>query len=279
MGQSLTDAAVRGMSTHIIVTPEGESLAAGGIDELIAVKRSIFGDLKMMAREDDGDDDDSDDEDEDEDDADDDDDEDDDDEPKGRGRKLDRKDRRIQELSSESAKHRKRASERGRRIAELEAEIAKLNKGKPKGKKDDDEEDADEADDSELAAEREKNAKLAEQLVTQQLRMEFTDLITGPKAIAKFKNPKSAFKLLDLDDVEVDEDGEIIGLEDAIKALAKSDPYLVDTGKDDDEDDEDDDDELEKRRQRRTGQPPASKRKKGNPNRDKLMSKYPALRR
>lgn len=45
----------------------------------------------------------------------------------------------------------------------------------------------------------------------------------------KWKNPKTALKLADLSKVEVLEDGSVSGLSAALEALAKSDPYLIDT--------------------------------------------------
>lgn len=43
----------------------------------------------------------------------------------------------------------------------------------------------------------------------------------------KWKNPATALKLLDRSAIEVGEDGKVTGMEAAITALAKSDPYLV----------------------------------------------------
>lgn len=40
-------------------------------------------------------------------------------------------------------------------------------------------------------------------------------------------NPERALKLVDLDQLEIGEDGKVSGLKDALKALATSDPYLV----------------------------------------------------
>jgi phosphoenolpyruvate synthase/pyruvate phosphate dikinase len=40
-------------------------------------------------------------------------------------------------------------------------------------------------------------------------------------------NPERALKLVDLDQLEIDADGKVSGLNDALKALATSDPYLV----------------------------------------------------
>lgn len=45
----------------------------------------------------------------------------------------------------------------------------------------------------------------------------------------KWKNPKSALKLADLSKVEVNDDGTVLNLSAALEALAKSDPYLLDT--------------------------------------------------
>jgi HPt (histidine-containing phosphotransfer) domain-containing protein len=40
-------------------------------------------------------------------------------------------------------------------------------------------------------------------------------------------NPERALKLVDLDQLDIDADGKVSGLKDALKALATSDPYLV----------------------------------------------------
>lgn len=81
----------------------------------------------------------------------------------------------------------------------------------------------------------------------------------------KWRNPKAALRLADLSSVEIDDDGEVTGLSEALKALAESDPYLL-AGEDDEE------------KPPPAGQPPRAKGKK-SPERDKLMNKYPALRR
>lgn len=278
MGQSLAEAAVRGTTS---TTEEARKLLdQGDIAGLLALQTQRFGGFKMKLDDADDDQDDDDVEDDDDDDQDDDDDEDDDDDDKGKRKKPTAAERRIQELSAESKKYRLKSVSRGKRVAELEAELEKLKTGgkaKAKTKDADDDEDDSDKDDSEAKRLKQENLQLQERLVRQQLRTEFTDLVTGPKALAQFKNPRAAFKLLDLDDVEIDEDGDIDGLEDAIKALAKDEPYLLaDKASKDDEDDDEDDDRP---RRRRTGQPTGGGRKKGNPNRDKLVSKYPALRR
>lgn len=83
----------------------------------------------------------------------------------------------------------------------------------------------------------------------------------------KWRNPKAALRLADLSSVEIDDDGEVVGLAEALKELAESEPYLL-------ADDEDDEDEIPA-----AGQAPKTKRKRGIPERDKLVHKYPALRR
>lgn len=50
----------------------------------------------------------------------------------------------------------------------------------------------------------------------------------------KWKNPATALKLLDRTKVTVEEDGSVTGMKDALKALATSDPYLLDDTKSED---------------------------------------------
>lgn len=278
MGLSLADAAVRGntQSTNSIADEKQSLLAAGDTEGLIRFNRAIFGAATMMAKEDDADDDDDDDsDDDDEDDSDDDDDEDDDsddddEDDKARGKKTDPKDERIRELSAEAKKRRLRARRDRQRIADLEAETARLKgKGKSKAKKDEDDED-DESESEETATLKQENEALKERLARQTIRQEFTDLLSKPKQKIKFKDPKIAFKLLDLDDVEVDEDGDVDGLEDAIKELAEEAPYLLAGNDDKDEDDEDED-----KPKRRTGQRSGSRNGKSKkPDQAALIAKY-----
>jgi hypothetical protein len=46
----------------------------------------------------------------------------------------------------------------------------------------------------------------------------------------KFHNPEIAYHLLDLAEVSIGEDGKVAGVEDALKKLIKSNPYLVGNG-------------------------------------------------
>lgn len=272
MRQSLAGAAARGVSRSIIA----HLLEAGDVDGLLAHNAATYGDATMMAKDEDADDDDdTDDDDSDESDDDDDDADDDEDTDKG-SKKPDARARRLQELAAEAKRHRLKARDYRKERDDALAEVEKLKngKGKPKEKDTTDDADSDDKGDDAAAELKSKNAELEEKLVAQQLRSEFNDLVTGSNAIAQFANPKTAFKLLDLDDVEI-VDGDIEGLEDAIKALAKSDPYLL--AKDDD--DEDEDEVSDRRRRRSTGQPTGGRKSKADPNREALISKYPALRR
>ena len=76
-------------------------------------------------------------------------------------------------------------------------------------------------------------------------------------------DPKTALRLIDMDGVEIDEDGEVTGLDKAIEKLAKSSPFLL--KKSDSDDDED------KPERRASGQPPTRRSSKL---RSHLESKY-----
>lgn len=85
-------------------------------------------------------------------------------------------------------------------------------------------------------------------------------------------DPKAALKLADLSEVEVDEDGDVTGLDEALKKLAKAKPYLVKSEKDDDDDEE----EVKKPP---AGTGPRITKTKAAKNREALVKKYPALGR
>lgn len=108
------------------------------------------------------------------------------------------------------------------------------------------------------------NAKLADKVNKLALENAFLSDNTF-----KWRNPRAALKLADLSKVEIDDDGTVTGLGEALKALAKSDPYLL-------AEEAGDDDQSGKSP---TGQPPKNKTPRGTPEREKLLAKYPALRR
>jgi hypothetical protein len=90
----------------------------------------------------------------------------------------------------------------------------------------------------------------------------------------QWHNPRRALSLADLSDVEIDDDGTVHGLKEALKALAKSDAYLL---KNKDEDEDDDKEEPVAT----TGSTGKSKRQKDKADaaQDALVKKYPALNR
>jgi hypothetical protein len=276
MGLSLAEAAVGGMSSSLS-GQKRKLLDVGDIDGLLALNRRVFGGFTMKGTDDGGSDDTDDTEDGEDGDDDEDEDDEDEDEDEGKSKKkLDPRDVRIKDLSSEAKRYRLRASSRGKRIKELEEQLNELKSGKgSKPKKEDEDDDAESgASTEELSKAKKDNEALVRRNEDLLIRLEFM----GDTRFA-WQNPKDALKLLDLDDVEITEDGEVEGLDEAIEELAKSRPYLLKKSKDDEEDDdEDDEDENTKKRKRSTGQKTGS-RKKGQPNRDALLKKYPGLRR
>lgn len=86
---------------------------------------------------------------------------------------------------------------------------------------------------TQLEEERNKNTGVGEDAEKKLIKAEVKLLAVDLSPLGKdFKgkvivDSKAAYKLLDLDDVEVDDDGEVTGVEDAIKALIKDSPWLV----------------------------------------------------
>jgi len=97
------------------------------------------------------------------------------------------------------------------------------------------------------------------------IRLAFYDSGVG----VQFKNPATALRLLDLDDIEIDDEGEadVAEVKKRAEALLKAEPYL---GKADSDDRESEGNEQP------SGRPPA-KKKKGDENRTELEKKFPAL--
>lgn len=85
---------------------------------------------------------------------------------------------------------------------------------------------------------------------------------------AKFKwhSPEAALKLLDTDKISIGDDGKVIGMENAIEALAKSHPFLVVT-------------EVEPKEEPLPGTAPGNGGSgSGQPTTKKMESRFPALR-
>jgi len=88
----------------------------------------------------------------------------------------------------------------------------------------------------------------------------------------EWHNPRRALSLADLSNVEIDDDGTVHGLAEALKALAKSDSYLV-------KEKEKNGDEEEEVVSTGTQKNPSKKAKKGDADVEGLKNKYSALRR
>ena len=261
MGQSLAGAAVSGKFATNLSEESRAALESGDLGKLFEINRARFGGLQMKADDDAADDDDTSDEDDDDadDDADDDEDDEDDDEPS-------EADKRIQELSAEAKKKRLR-------IRELKAANKKLQEeldAAKKGKKTDDSDDTEDESTGQLKKDFETMLSANEQL---RIQLAF---VSNTKH--QWKDPEAALKLADLSDVEIDDDGQVEGLDEALEELAKSKPYLLAESKSEDDDEDDEDGDDKRKRRRKVGQPTGG-RKKGNPNRDSLVKKYPALNR
>lgn len=92
-------------------------------------------------------------------------------------------------------------------------------------------------------------------------------------------DPETALALLDMNEVTIEDDGSVKGLEDAIEKLAKAKPFLLK-----EEDDKGKDgkgkDKKDKEGGRPSGsQPPANGSNSRETDRDKLIKKYPQLAR
>lgn len=86
------------------------------------------------------------------------------------------------------------------------------------------------------------------------------------------------------DDVDIDDEGHVSGMEAALKRIARKKPFLIkvaaqknDEDEDDDDDDDEDDDDTSK--QRSSGAPQSRRRTKGGADRAKILQTYPALNR
>lgn len=170
------------------------------------------------------------------------------------------KDPEKKRLSDEAAAHRVKAKEAQKELEKAQAKLKELE--------DKDKSELDKTK-SDLEAANAKIAKLEAAQKTAAVKLAFFD--SG--AAALFKNPSTALKLLDLDGIEPDEDGEVDSKEikKRADALVKEEKYLA-KGSDDDKDDDGD-------------KPPSggtNNGKRGNKddlNKDALAKKFPALRR
>ena len=159
---------------------------------------------------------------------------------------------RITALEKEKDRHFRKAAREKKRADGLQAQLdAKAPAGKKEASKDNDE------DSSESARKVEVNTALA---------LQNAFLMADTKH--EFVNTKAALKLLDVSDIDIDEDGTVDGMDEAIEALAKDHPYL-----------------LKKKAapaRRKTGDGPTSSTKNSEKSaaakKRELENRYPALR-
>lgn len=122
--------------------------------------------------------------------------------------------RRIAELSRESARRRREKNQEKKRADELQAELDQIkNKGK----------DENETVQNEMKALREQNDKLQAQLQRQAVR---TAIVNNDSY--KWHDVDDVYSKLDMEDIDIDPDtGDVDGLEQQLKTLAKKKPYLL----------------------------------------------------
>lgn len=127
---------------------------------------------------------------------------------------------REKELEAELAKQRERTQAADRRAAEHEAALKQLR-------------DKDLPEQDKLKRDHEEAIKQVSALqeTNRSLAMQVAFLKDNTY---QWHNPERALKLVDLSKVEIGDDGSVSGLKDALNALAKSDPYLVDNSKEKD---------------------------------------------
>jgi hypothetical protein len=166
------------------------------------------------------------------------------------------KDPRVKELSDEAARRR---VENKALKTQLEEALQQL-----KGIEDKDKSEVEKAT-ARVAELEAKQAEMETQL--QQERIQRAFLASNKYT---WHNAERALSLVDLSEVTIDDDGKVTGLDKALEKLAKSDPYLIKAT-----------DEGGSAPKGASGAPAGSgsKGEKGAADREKLMAKYPALRK
>ena len=160
--------------------------------------------------------------------------------------------RRVKELSDENAKRR---NENKRLAKDLEAAQKRLKEI----------DDADRSETEKLATQVEELTATNEKLINSNKQLSIKNAFLADKT-RSWRNPDTAMKLLDLDGVEIDDEGKITGLDKAIKKLADSDSYLLAP--------QDDDTGLPKPPAQPTGDKPGGRKSKDEVSREHLIKKY-----
>lgn len=135
----------------------------------------------------------------------------------------------LKAAKEELARVRKRLSASDKNKAAAEKRLRELeNKGKPE----------DEVAKQELEEAKERASKASESV--RKLAVTNAFLIASQKAKVNWFDVKIAQAAIESDDIEIDEEGNVTGMDEAVKALAKAKGFLVDRGKSDKEDEEED---------------------------------------
>ena len=224
------------------------ALRTGDTQALIDLHRSLFGGYRMEADEGaDGNDDENDvDDDSEDDDSDDSDDGDSDEEPV--------RNPKLKALSDENAKRRQQLKDAKQREADLAAKLKEY-------------EDKDKSDVDRATGEAAELKKTNEALAGTNRKLAL-QLAFSLDRKYDWHDGTAALRLLDLDGVEIDEDGEVTGMTEAIKTLATKHPYLVKPK----------DDGGPGSGSTGSGQPPNGRKTKQGTQREVLEKKYSALR-
>lgn len=237
---------------------------------ILAASKSKYADLQMMADVDnDEDDPPGSEDDEDEDDPDEDDpDEDEDKGPKKKSKdKSSEDDDKVDRAEYDRVKRHRAAADR--RKAELESEVTTLKTEIAALKAEGKDGKLDEATTARIATA--ENTVQERDKTIQSLRINNAFLSANEYT---WHDPEDALRLADLSEVEIEEDGTVVGLKDALKKLAKAKPHLIKKADSADKDDEDE-----------PGQNPSGSVKNGKRKGDKnkvdraaLSKNYPVLR-
>jgi hypothetical protein len=173
-------------------------------------------------------------------------------------------DAKIEDLEQEKERHYRRRKEAEKRAEELERELAEL-KGKD-------------------TPEQEKlQTKVAElessnEALTQSLRESRLQVAFLKDNSYDWHNPGRALSLADLSEVEIDDDGKVHGLKKALDSLAKSDAYLI-KEKGSSKDDKEKDDLPNTGGDSKNPSKKEKSKASQDAEKDKLLAKYPQLRR
>lgn len=121
----------------------------------------------------------------------------------------------AERLAAELAQQRTRTQAADKRAAQIEAELKQLR-------------DKDLPEQQKLTRDLQETQKVVETLKATNSGLALENAFLKDNTYS-WHNPDAARKLIDLEGVEIGEDGKVSGMKDALKALATAHPYLVKT--------------------------------------------------